>query len=224
MSKALGVLGLLSILLIAGCQSPRSKLAQTENYLSSPSNLQFGKPVLFVINDQRPVIERTSSQGGVGVPWRYTTDLADTNQASLSLGKSLSEIMQRKGMTHRASFGLPASPVPTNTIIIRVAIASWYGRLENPLYLPVTGTLTTLLFPGEPIGAEGYCEFSSVLENDGQTVNLGTSKGSIKTSVPTASKPSIEKEGEYLSGVAVSHAMAEFFRSLEMKLPLVPSN
>jgi len=215
MSKAYRVLGLFSILLLVGCQSSRSKLAETESYLSAPSRLQLGKPVLFLIHDQRAEIERTLTQNGG--PWRYTTDTDNPDRASLSLGKSLSETMQRKGMTHQASFGLPATAVPTNTLIIRVAVASWYGRLENPL--PVTGTMIALLSPGRPILAEGYCEFSSVLETDGQRVDLGTSKGSIKTSVPTASKPTVYKEGDYLSGVAVSHAMAEFFKSLETQWP-----
>jgi hypothetical protein len=213
MLKIRTLLGLIAVLfLVAGCETTDSKFATIENYLGTPSSIKLNRPIYFVIQDQRPQEER---QQPLHSAWIYTTD-RNTNEASLSLGSDLCRVTKIKGIADQAFHGLPSDSIPANSVVIHINLLSWYGRLENPL--PITGTIMAIINPSlATITAEGHCKFSSVLESNGKTVDLGISEGSVRFQV--SRNATIAKEGNQASGAVSDEATAQFFRALENQLP-----
>ena len=211
--KKIGMLLGLSaaLLLFAGCETTNSKIAAIESYLGTPSSIKLNRPVYFVVQDQRPQEERQQDPHGA---WIYTVDGDNPNQAALSVGNDFCRITKVKGITDQALHGLPSDSIPTDAIVIRVNLISWYGRLLRPM---LTDKIIDIITPNTPIGGEGHCKFSSILEYDGKTIDLGVSEGSVDLSV--SRKATIDKEGNQISGVVSDEAMAQFFKAFENQFP-----
>jgi hypothetical protein len=213
MKKIRMLLGLsAALLLFVGCETTNSKISAVESYLGTPSSIKLNRPIYFVVQDQRPQEERQQDSHGA---WIYTVDGNNPNEAASSLGNDFCRITKNKGITDQALHGLPSDSIPADAIVIRVNLISWYGRLLRPM---ATDKIMGIINPSLANNtAEGHCRFSTVLEYDGKTIDLGISEGNVKDFVPQDA--TIDKEGNQFSGIASDDAMAQFFKAFENQFP-----
>src|SRR5262249_16829245 len=137
----------------------------TANYLSARSRVHLEKPVYFVIQDKRPLIERSGDPGGF---YLYTVDGSNPDQAGQSLGADLCRSLEGKGITPQARVGLPGETPPAGGVVVRLSLLSWYGRLRS--FSSVTEqTVGAVLTPAAY--AEGKCRFTASISDSGRTAD-----------------------------------------------------
>jgi hypothetical protein len=196
-------------LLLTGCAT-RSTQRETHDYLAAPGRVKLGRPIYFAIEDQRPQIER---QGTADHPhYLYTSDGTDPNRPGQILGEDLCGILERKGITNHPRVGLPGEIPPTDGLIIRVKLLSWYGRLPARSLMTEKALGFVLI---QPDNAEGRCQFSSTLEFDGRIEEMDICDGAATFQV--SRKATIAREGNSASAAAADKAMAQFLQALEKR-------
>lgn len=200
--------------LVGGCASTSPR--NVADYLSAPSRFHFNVPVCFVVEDKRPDFERQGDSKGI---WLYTVDGHNPNGTIQSLGIDLCKIMEHKGITATARVALPGEVPPTNCVLVRITLESWYGRVPN-LNTITEQTIGAVLQPA--IFVEGHCRFISGLVVSGQPYGLGVSEGGA--AVAASRNATVAKEGNAASAIAADRAMVQFFQAFEKQCVEIKKN
>jgi len=194
-----------NLALVVGCAT--TSPTKTANYLAASSRVHLNTPVYFLIQDQRPPVERQGDPSGF---YLYTVDGADALGASQALGVDICRMMEHKGITPRARVGLPGEVPPADGVVVRLSLLSWYGRL------PSNATVTEKVFGtllSQPVYAEGRCRFNCMVTYSGQTADLGVAKGG--TTLQVSRRATIANEGNAASAGAADEAIAQFLQAFE---------
>ena len=191
--------------ILAGCADSPG------NYLIKRSGVHLKAPVFLVIQDQRPKIERAGDPKGF---YQYTVDGAKPEQPAQSLGMTLAEFLEHKGITTQALVASPGEAPPADAVVVHITLLSWYGRLRNlssVSYLTVGASASPLIY------ADGHCSFESTVTHSGRNADLGTVEGSSSQIV--SKRATISREGCTASTAAAEIAYSEFLRAFEKKVP-----
>jgi len=190
---------------IAGCIT--NGVPTTANYLMAPSPVRLASPVYLSIVDQRHAIERHGDPSGF---YNYTVDGVDPNHAAQSLGIDICQVMERKRITVRARVGLPGEVPPTDGVLVRLSLLSWYGRL------PSSSTITEKALGAllaRPIYAEGRCRFAATITYAGESRDLGVADASATFQV--SRNATLAKDGNLASAASADKAIAQFLQAFE---------